>query len=297
MDAINVRNVTKRFGEVTAVDDLSFDVIRGNVTGFVGPNGSGKTTTMRAILGLASVDRGTAVIDGRPYIELDRPITHVGAVLEPSFHPGRTGYDHLRIVAAAAGLTGSRIGELLGQVGLAEAAHRRVGGYSMGMRQRLGLAAALVGRPGLLILDEPTNGLDPEGVHWLRGFIRAHADEGGTVLVSSHLLAELALSADHIVVIKSGRLVTQGSIEDLTKQLTTGVHIRTPDAANLLTVLSARGIPARRVGTDEIVAETSNTDLVGSAIAESGTVVYEVRQERPNLEDTFLSLTAEGDER
>ncbi|HSK90123.1 MAG TPA: ATP-binding cassette domain-containing protein [Euzebyales bacterium] len=297
MDAITVRNLTKRFGDVTAVDDLSFDVTRGNVTGFVGPNGSGKTTTLRAILGLASVDRGTAVIDGRPYIELDRPITHVGAVLEPSFHPGRTGHDHLRIVAAAAGLTGSRLGEVLEQVGLAGAAHRRVGGYSMGMRQRLGLASALVGRPSVLILDEPTNGLDPEGVHWLRGFLRAHADEGGTVLVSSHLLAELALSADHIVVIKSGRLVAEGSIEDLTSQLATGVHIRTPDAANLLTVLTARGVPARRVGPDEIVAETSSTDLVGSAIAESGTVVYEVRLERPNLEDTFLSLTAVGDER
>jgi ABC-2 type transport system ATP-binding protein len=165
------------------------------------------------------------------------------------------------------------------------------------MRQRLGLASALVGQPSVLILDEPTNGLDPEGVHWLRGFLRAHADDGGTVLVSSHLLAELALSADHIVAIKSGRLVTQGSIEDLTRRMASGVHINTPDAGKLLSVLTARGIPTRRVGTDEIVAETTSTDLVGSAIAESGTVVYEVRLERPNLEDTFLSLTAAGDER
>lgn len=297
MDAITVRNLTKRFGDVTAVDDLSFDVTRGHVTGFVGPNGSGKTTTLRAILGLASVDHGTAVIDGRPYTELDRPITHVGAVLEPRFHPGRTGHDHLRIVAVAAGLTGSRTGEILEQVGLAGAAHRRVGGYSMGMRQRLGLASALVGRPSVLILDEPTNGLDPEGVHWLRGFLRAHADAGGTVLVSSHLLAELALSADHLVVIKSGRLVAQGTIEDLTRQKAAGVHITTPDAANLLTALTARGIPARRVGPDEVVAQSSSTERVGAAITESGTVVYEVRLERPNLEDTFLSLTASGDKR
>jgi ABC-2 type transport system ATP-binding protein len=297
VEAITVRNLTKRFGDVTAVDNLSFDVTRGNVTGFVGPNGSGKTTTLRAILGLASVDSGTALIDGRPYAELHRPITHIGAVLEPTFHPGRTGHDHLRIVATAAGLTEARSGEVLEQVGLAEAAHRRVGGYSMGMRQRLGLASALVGQPSVLILDEPTNGLDPEGVHWLRGFLRAHADDGGTVLVSSHLLAELALSADHIVAIKSGRLVTQGSIEDLTRRMASGVHINTPDAGKLLSVLTARGIPTRRVGTDEIVAETTSTDLVGSAIAESGTVVYEVRLERPNLEDTFLSLTAAGDER
>jgi ABC-2 type transport system ATP-binding protein len=296
MNAITVRSLTKRFGGVTAVDDLSFDIEHGTITGFVGPNGSGKTTTLRAILGLNRVDHGSALIDGLPYASLDRPAAHVGAVLEPSFHPGRSGRDHLRVVAAALDVPVARVSQVLKDVGLAAAASRAVKGYSLGMRQRLALGTALLARPPVLVLDEPTNGLDPEGVHWLREFLRRHAEDGGSVLVSSHQLAELALAADHIVMIKSGRLVTQGSIGEITRRLSAGVHVRTPDADTLMTVLQQRGIHSRRVAPDALIAQDSSADAVGAAIAESGTVVYELRVEHPNLEETFLTLTSKGDQ-
>jgi ABC-2 type transport system ATP-binding protein len=192
MTAISVRGLTKRFGSVTAVDDLSFDVPPGTITGFVGPNGAGKTTTLRIVLGLARPTAGTALVNGMPYVRLDQPARHVGAVLEASgFHPGRTARDHLRVLAGRGGIPAGRVPEVLAEVDLAKAASRRVGGFSLGMRQRLALAGALLGDPGILVLDEPTNGLDPAGVHWLRTFLRARVDGGGTVLVSSHLLAEL----------------------------------------------------------------------------------------------------------
>ena len=216
MAVITVEGLTKRFGEVIAVDDLSFEVDQGTVVGFLGPNGAGKTTTLRMLLGLVTPTSGTARIDGRPYRELADPIGHVGAVLEASsFHPGRSARNHLRVVATAAGLPLVRADEVLGQVGLAEAAHRRVGGFSLGMRQRLGLATALLGDPQVLILDEPANGLDPEGVHWLRRFLRQLADQGRTVLVSSHQLAELAQTVDDVILIDHGRLIARGSTADL----------------------------------------------------------------------------------
>jgi ABC-2 type transport system ATP-binding protein len=220
----------------------------------------------------------------------------VGAVLEPSFHPGRSGKDHLRVVAAALDVPAARVSQVLEDVGLAAAASRAVKGYSLGMRQRLALGTALLARPPVLVLDEPTNGLDPEGVHWLREFLRRHAEDGGSVLVSSHQLAELALAADHIVMIKSGRLVTQGSIGEITRRLSAGVHVRTPDADTLMTVLQQRGIHSRRVAPDALIAQDSSADAVGAAIAESGTVVYELRVEHPNLEETFLTLTSKGDQ-
>ena len=217
MSAISVRHLTKRFAAVTAVDDLSFDVQPGTVTGFLGPNGAGKTTTLRIALGLVHPTSGTALINGSAYRDLPHPALVAGAVLEASgFHPGRTARDHLRILAGPDRIGADRVDEVLADVGLAEAAGRRVGGFSLGMRQRLGLAGALLGNPEILVLDEPTNGLDPAGVHWLRERLRRHADWGGTVLVSSHLLAELALSADHVVVVRSGRLVAQGSLQELT---------------------------------------------------------------------------------
>jgi ABC-2 type transport system ATP-binding protein len=296
MNAITVRHLTKRFGDVTAVDDLSFDIEHGTITGFVGPNGSGKTTTLRAILGLNRADHGSALIDGLPYGSLDRPAAHVGAVLEPSFHPGRSGRDHLRVVAAALGVPAARVSQVLEEVGLTAAAARAVKGYSQGMRQRLALGTALLAQPPVLVLDEPTNGLDPEGVHWLRGFLRRHTEDGGSVLVSSHHLAELALAADHIVMIKSGRLVTQGSIDEITRRLSAGVHVRTPDADTLMAVLQQRGIHSRRVAPDALIVHDSPADAVGAAIAESGTVVYELRVEHPNLEDTFLTLTSKEDQ-
>jgi ABC-2 type transport system ATP-binding protein len=217
MDIIEAHGLTKRFGSVRAVDDLSFSVKRGSVTGFLGPNGAGKTTTLRMLLGLVTPDAGTATVDGRAYADLPEPLHRVGAVLEASsFHPGRTARNHLRIQALAAAVDPGRIDEVLDLVQLTAAAGRRIGGFSLGMRQRLGLATALLADPEILILDEPANGLDPEGVHWLRGLLRGFAAEGGTVLVSSHMLAETAQTVDSVVIVDHGRLVTQSPLASLT---------------------------------------------------------------------------------
>jgi ABC-2 type transport system ATP-binding protein len=217
MSVIEVHGLTKRFGPVLAVDGLSFTVEAGEVVGFLGPNGAGKTTTLRMLLGLVRPDAGTATINGSPYADLAEPLHQVGAVLEASsFHPGRTARNHLRVQALAAGVDPSRIGDVLALTGLTEAAGRRVGGFSLGMRQRLGLATALLPDPELLILDEPANGLDPEGVRWLRDLLRGMAAEGATVLVSSHILAEVAHTVDSVVILDGGRLVTQSSLADLT---------------------------------------------------------------------------------
>jgi ABC-2 type transport system ATP-binding protein len=216
MASIEIRNLTKRYGDATVVDDLSFDVAPGSVTAFLGPNGAGKTTTLRALLGLADATAGTATFDGRAYRELADPPRHVGAVLETTgFHPTRRARDHLRAVAAASGVPESRVDEALDQVGLRHAARQRVKGFSLGMRQRLGLATAMLGRPRVLILDEPANGLDPEGVRWLRTTLRGFADEGGTVLMSSHLLAEVAQTVDDVVIIAGGRLVQHAPLAEL----------------------------------------------------------------------------------
>jgi ABC-2 type transport system ATP-binding protein len=294
MTAISVRGLTKRFGSVTAVDDLSFDVPPGTITGFVGPNGAGKTTTLRMVLGLARPTAGTALVNGMPYVRLDQPARHVGAVLEASgFHPGRTARDHLRVLAGRGGIPAGRVPEVLAEVDLAKAASRRVGGFSLGMRQRLALAGALLGDPGILVLDEPTNGLDPAGVHWLRTFLRARVDGGGTVLVSSHLLAELALSADSVVIIKAGRLVTQGPVSELLAGGRGGVRVRTPHAAQLHAALTARGISVELDRGGQVIAYGVTTELVGQAVADAGVVVYEMSAQRPDLEDAFLALTAD----
>jgi ABC-2 type transport system ATP-binding protein len=217
MATIQIRGLVKRFGPVTAVDGLSFDVSPGTVTGFLGPNGAGKTTTLRILLGLVTADAGTATINGHAYRDLPEPLHTVGAVLEASsFHPGRTARAHLKIQALAAEADPSRIADVLDLAGLANAADRRIGGFSLGMRQRLGLATALLADPEVLILDEPANGLDPEGVRWLRDLLRGFAAEGGTVLVSSHLLAEVAQTVDSVVIADHGRLVAQGPVAELT---------------------------------------------------------------------------------
>src|SRR3954469_18446822 len=214
--AIDVNGLTKHYGDVAAVQDLSFSVRRGAVTGFLGPNGAGKTTTLRMVLGLAAPSAGIAHVMGKPYAELDQPARRIGAVLESTgFHPGRRGRDHLRVLAAASALPESRVDEVLAEVGLKDAGRRRVKGYSLGMRQRLGLASALLGEPEVLVLDEPANGLDPEGVQWLRQFLRTFAANSGTVLVSSHQLAEMAQTVDDVVIISRGRLVTQSPLEKL----------------------------------------------------------------------------------
>ncbi|BCB73989.1 hypothetical protein GCM10022251_12030 [Phytohabitans flavus] len=218
MDAvIEVDSLTKRFGRTVAVDGLSFAVPRGSIVGFLGPNGSGKTTTLRTVLGLTVPTAGRAMVEGRPYAALPEPARVIGAVLDAAqFHPGRTGRDHLRVFAKAAGVSRSRVDVLLRLVGLDEAAGRRVRGYSLGMRQRLSLATALLGDPRILILDEPANGLDPQGIRWLRDFLRDRRDEGRTVLVSSHVLSEVAQVVDEVLVLHRGRLVAQGRVEELT---------------------------------------------------------------------------------
>jgi ABC-2 type transport system ATP-binding protein len=292
MAAISVQGLTKRFGDVLAVDRLSFEVGPGTVTGFLGPNGAGKTTTLRMLLGLVAPTSGTATIDGRPYRELADPLRRVGAVLEAGgFHPGRSARDHLRVLAMAAGLPAGRVGEVLEQVGLAAAGRRRVGGFSLGMRQRLGLAAALLGDPEVLVLDEPANGLDPEGVHWLRGLVRGLADQGRTVLVSSHLLAEVAQTIDRVVIIDRGRLVAQSTLADLTAGADRTVRVRTPQPEALRDLLVARGATVTLDGPDRLVAGGVTAEQVGQAAAAGGVVLHEMRFERSNLEDVFLELT------
>ena len=298
MSAINVHGLSKRFGDVLAVDGLAFEVEEGTVVGFLGPNGAGKTTTLRMLLGLVAPTAGTATFGGRAYRELPAPTRMVGAVLEASgFHPGRSARNHLRVLATAAGLPGSRVDEVLGQVGLADAAGRRVGGFSLGMRQRLGLAAALLGDPGVLLLDEPANGLDPEGIHWLRGLIRRQADEGRTVLVSSHLLAEVAQTVDQVVIIARGRLVAHSTLADLTAGAAAAVRVRTPQAEALRDRLAAGGAAVQLDGPDKLVVTGVTTEQVGRAAAAAGIVLHEMRFERSNLEEVFLELTNHGGNR
>jgi ABC-2 type transport system ATP-binding protein len=292
MPAIEIDGLFKRFGEVVAVDDLSFSARAGAVTGFLGPNGAGKSTTLRALLGLVRPTGGAAVIGGRCYAELREPFRHVGAVLDAdAFHPGRRARDHLRVLATAAGLPLARIDAVLREVDLADAADRRVKGFSLGMRQRLGLAGALLGEPEVLVLDEPANGLDPEGINWLRQYLRAFADGGGTVLVSSHLLAEVAQTVDDVVIIAGGRLVTQSSLAELSNRSRAGVRVRTPQVDELRDALAAQGVAAQLVAGDTLIALETTADVVGLAAAGAGAVVYEMSPERLSLEEMFLELT------
>src|SRR3954453_304072 len=244
---VEVRGLTKRYGATTAVADLSFSIPEAKITGFLGPNGAGKSTTLRALLGLSAPSAGEARVEGVRYAELTDPLGTVGAVLESdSFHPGRSGRNHLRILAAGAGVPVARVDEVLAAVELPGAARRRVGGYSLGMRQRLSVAGALLGRPQLLVLDEPANGLDPEGIRWLRDFLRSFATDGGTVLISSHVLAEVAQLADEVVIIHHGRLVAHESLEALTARAAGATVVRSPDAARLRQRLPGGGGWGRR---------------------------------------------------
>jgi ABC-2 type transport system ATP-binding protein len=292
MSTIAVHGLSKRFGDVVAVDGLDFEVEEGTVVGFLGPNGAGKTTTLRMLLGLVTPTAGSATIHGRPYRKLAEPTRHVGALLEASgFHPGRSARNHLRVVAGAAGLPAERADQVLAQVGLADAARRRVGGFSLGMRQRLGLATALLGDPRVLILDEPANGLDPQGIHWLRGFLRHLADQGRTVLVSSHVLAEVAQTVDQVVIIAAGRLVTQAPLATLTQQARGAVRVRSADTAALAGLLAAQGTDVRLAGPDELVASGVTSQQVGGTAAAAGIAIYEMGFEHANLEEVFLQLT------
>jgi ABC-2 type transport system ATP-binding protein len=287
-------HLTKRFGATTAVEDLSATVRPGRVTGFLGPNGAGKTTSLRLLLGLVRPTSGTATFDGRAYADLREPVREVGTLLEATgFHPGRRARDHLRVLAVAARLPAHRPDEVLEQVGLTDAAHRKVGGYSLGMRQRLGLAAALLGDPPVLVLDEPANGLDPQGIRWLRTFLRQLAGEGRTVLVSSHVLPEVEQTADDVLVLAGGRLVRSGTLADLGGGAATTTTVRSPDAARLVELLTAAGLPGTWVTSDELRVEAP-PERVGELAAEHGVVLHRLSGTESGLEDVFLRLTAEG---
>ena len=283
-------DVTKRFGAVTAVSGLTAQVEPGRVTGFLGPNGAGKTTTLRILLGLVRATGGRATIGGRRYADLDRPLHAVGAVLEASsFHPGRTAAAHLTIYAQAAGIARGRVDEVLGLVGLSDAAGRKVGGYSLGMRQRLGLAYALLGDPGVLVLDEPANGLDPEGIRWMRGFLRQLAAEGRTVLVSSHLLAEVQQTVDALLIIARGRLVFQGSVDELADTAEHATVVDAPDREALTTALRSAGVPFE-VLRSGLTVRGQDTVAVGAIAAASGVALSALHRRGPALEEVFLDL-------
>jgi ABC-2 type transport system ATP-binding protein len=290
---IDVAGLTKRFGSVTALDDLSFSVRPGVVTGFLGPNGAGKTTTLRCLLGLIAPTEGSATIDGRPYRDLADPVATVGAALEASsFHPGRSARAHLQVMALAAGVDVGRCDELLAQVGLGEVAGRRVGGFSLGMRQRLALAQALLGDPQVLVLDEPANGLDPAGIAWLRGFLRALAAEGRTVLVSSHVLSEVQQSVDDIVVITRGRLVRQGPLAEL-EAGTGAVLVRTPEPGRLRDLLTGYDVQGDADGRLRVHGCT--TDQVGHLAHVNGVELHELAASDNDLERLFLEMTGDGE--
>jgi ABC-2 type transport system ATP-binding protein len=290
--AVVAESLSKRFGSVLAVDDLSFTLAAGTITGFLGPNGAGKTTTLRMLLGLATPTSGRALVLGRPYAELDRPALSIGAVLEATdFHPGRSGWDHLRTFGRAVGIPDSRVDEVLRTVELRETGRRRVKGDSLGMRQRLGLAGALLGDPELLILDEPANGLDPEGVRWLRDFLRAFASEGRTVLVSSHVLAEVAQTVDQVLIIDHGRRVIESSLEQLTARVGATVRVRTPRPDRLQEVLRREHLDATR-GDHTLLVRGADSERVGEIAFAAGIPLHELATERSSLEDIFLELTS-----
>ena len=292
MATLELDQLTKHFGPVTAVDQVTFSVEQGSVVGFLGPNGAGKTTTLRMLLGLVTPTSGTATINGRPYRELPEPRHVVGAVLEAANpYPGRSARDHLRIEALAGNAPRSRVDEVLDLVDLTEAAGRRVGQYSLGMRQRLGLATALLCDPEILILDEPANGLDPEGVHWLRRLLRELAGEGRTVLVSSHILAEVAQTVDSVVIMNHGRLVTQSTLDQLTERATQVIRVRTPRPEQLAAILVENGATARLDGPDRLEVTGASGELIGTLAAEVAIPIFETTTEAADLEDVFLQLT------
>jgi ABC-2 type transport system ATP-binding protein len=288
-------SLSKRFGEVLAVEDLSFELEAGTITGFLGPNGAGKTTTLRMLLGLATPTSGRALVFEKTYAQLERPALRVGAVLEATdFHPGRSGRDHLRTLGRAVDIPDSRADEVLGLVELQAAANRRVKGYSLGMRQRLGLAAALLGDPELLILDEPANGLDPEGVRWLRDFLRSLASQGRTVLISSHVLAEVAQTVDQVVIISRGRLVVESSLEQLTARVSGSVRVRTPNAAQLQQALEQEGLQTTSSSDHALLVGGTTSAHVGDVAFAAGIPLHELTAEGSSLEQIFLELTTEA---
>jgi ABC-2 type transport system ATP-binding protein len=286
---ISFSNVTKRYGAVTALDRFSADVAPGRITAFLGANGSGKTTSMRLLLGLAAPTAGTALIGGRPYHELTNPLRSIGAVLDQGFQPNRSARNHLRIVAAQGRVRASRVDEVLDLVGLSDAADRRAGKFSLGMRQRLALAAAVLADPSVLVLDEPFNGLDPQGIQILRQFLRSFADNGGTVFLSSHLLAEVANNADDAIIIDHGRLVSAGPIAELVPA-SAGTVVSTPDADVLAAALRGTGATVHRSGADRLTVMNVSAAVIGRTAIDAGTVILDMRSDGADLEAIFENL-------
>jgi ABC-2 type transport system ATP-binding protein len=294
---IEIDHVSKRYGDKLAVDDLSFTVEPGIVTGFLGPNGAGKSTTMRLILGLDAPTAGSIRVNGRAYRDLQAPLHEVGALLEArAIHTGRSAYDHLLAMAQTHGLGRSRVDEVVNLVGLASVARKRVGGFSLGMGQRLGIASALLGDPRTLILDEPTNGLDPEGIMWIRDLLKRLAAEGRTVFLSSHLMSEMALTAEHLIIIGRGRLIADTTVQEVVRQASHGaaVHVRTPQPGALRAAVARDGVVVRAVERDVLEIGGLSSALIGEAAARHSIVLHELTPQQASLEDAYMRLTGDA---
>ncbi|WP_448059366.1 ABC transporter ATP-binding protein [Cellulomonas hominis] len=293
---IEAIGLTKRYGAKTAVDQISFTVQPGKVTGFLGPNGAGKSTTMRMIMGLDRPTAGTVTVNGRPYVQHRSPLTEVGALLDAkAVHTGRSAANHLRAVAATHGIGPARVTEVIDMTGLAQVAKKRVGGFSLGMGQRLGIAAALLGDPRTLILDEPVNGLDPEGVQWVRNLVRYLASEGRTIFLSSHLMSEMALTADHLIVIGRGRIIADAPVADIVARASgTTVRVRSPHATRLVELMSGAGVTVTALQPGLIEISGSTSEAIGEAAAGAGLVLHELTPLSASLEDAYMSLTADS---
>jgi ABC-2 type transport system ATP-binding protein len=292
---IEITELTKRYGPTVAVDQLTCTVRPGRVTGFLGPNGAGKSTTMRLILGLDAPDGGAALVEGRPYRRLSRPLHRVGALLDAgAAHGGRSAYGHLLSVARSNGIGRARVAEVLERVGLTSVARKRVGGFSLGMKQRLGIAAALLGDPGILMFDEPVNGLDPEGIRWIRQLLRSLAAQGRTVLVSSHLMSEMALTADHLIVIGRGRLIADTSVAEFVRLTERGdIFVRSARDGDLAGLLTARGASVTADPVGGFAVTGVDARVIGDLAAAHGIAVYELTARNASLEDVFMEVTGD----
>ncbi|SJN16908.1 ABC transporter, ATP-binding protein [Microbacterium esteraromaticum] len=293
---ITAEGLSKRYGDKLAVDDVSFTVRAGSVTGFLGPNGAGKSTTMRMIVGLDRPTAGRVTVDGKEYGKLGAPLTEAGVLLDAkAVHTGRSARNHLRVMAATHGIPASRVDEVIDITGIGSVARKRAGGFSLGMGQRLGIAAALLGDPHTLILDEPVNGLDPEGVRWVRQFVRHAASEGRTVLLSSHLMSEMAQTADHVIVLGRGKVLADAALPDLVRAWTTErVHVRTPRPAELASAVAGRDVEVAAVGADILDITGLPASRIGDLAFERGIPLHELTPTSGSLEDAYLALTGEA---
>jgi ABC-2 type transport system ATP-binding protein len=293
---IEIRNLTKRFGDTVAVDDVSFDVVPGRVTGFLGPNGSGKSTTMRMIMGLDWPTSGTVTVNGRPYGEHRRPLFEVGALLDANaVHGGRTAYNHLLSLAQSNAIPRDRVHEVIESVGLASVARKRAGGFSLGMSQRLGIAGAMLGDPGVMLFDEPVNGLDPEGIRWIRNLLRSFAAEGRTILVSSHLMSEIALTADHLIVIGRGQLIADASVGEFIEQSTQNfVRVRSRQIEELARAVIAGGGTTWPEDDGALAISGLPIEAVGDLARDAGIALHELSPQLASLEEAFMELTRDS---